>query len=102
MKLWSTLAGMVFVCLVGVMGAARGATMPISARSRSVSPAGVTLDSALKTRSPSFIGQGTSIGYGEPGAGDPAELYARAPDQLATIVRQREGNLTRVFDGRNG
>jgi hypothetical protein len=50
----------------------------------------------------SYAVRGTSIGYGEVGSGDPAELYARAPNQLATIVHQREGDLVRVFDGRNG
>src|SRR5205814_9152528 len=50
----------------------------------------------------SYAARGTSIGYGEVGAGDAAELYAKAPNQLATIVHQREGDMSRVFDGRNG
>jgi photosynthetic reaction center cytochrome c subunit len=29
-------------------------------------------------------------------------LYAKAPNQLTTIVHQREGDLSRVFDGQNG
>ena len=50
----------------------------------------------------SLAARGTSIAYGEVGAGDPAELYARAPNQLATIVHTRDGDMSRVFDGRNG
>ncbi|PWT85205.1 MAG: hypothetical protein C5B57_03395 [Blastocatellia bacterium] len=47
----------------------------------------------------SFAGKGTSIGFGEVGSGDPFELYAKAPNQLATVVHQREGDLARTFDG---
>jgi len=50
----------------------------------------------------SFAAKGTSIAYGEIGKGDPAELYAKAPNQLATIVHQRDGDMTRVFDGQTG
>jgi hypothetical protein len=46
--------------------------------------------------------KGTSIAYGEVGKGDPAELYAKAPNQLVTIVQQRDGAMSRVFDGQNG
>jgi photosynthetic reaction center cytochrome c subunit len=50
----------------------------------------------------SLTAKGTSIAYGEVGKGDAAELYAKAPNQLTTIVHQREGDLSRVFDGRAG
>jgi photosynthetic reaction center cytochrome c subunit len=50
----------------------------------------------------SLVARGTSIAYGEVGKGDSAELYARAPNQLATIVHTRDGDMTRVFDGQNG
>jgi hypothetical protein len=50
----------------------------------------------------SYAARGTSIGYGEVGAGDAAELHAKAPNQLATVVHQRDGDMSRVFDGRNG
>ena len=50
----------------------------------------------------SFIAKGTSLAYGEVGKGDPAELYAKAPNQLATIIHQREGDSSRVFDGQDG
>jgi photosynthetic reaction center cytochrome c subunit len=49
----------------------------------------------------SFVGKGTSIGFGEVGSGDPFELYAKAPNQLATVVHQREGDLARTYDGTN-
>ena len=50
----------------------------------------------------SFIAKGTSLAYGEVGKGDPTELYAKAPNQLATIIHQREGDSSRVFDGQDG
>jgi hypothetical protein len=31
----------------------------------------------------------------------PAEIYAKAPNQIATIVHQREGDLARTYDGRD-
>src|SRR5262245_47975508 len=50
----------------------------------------------------SLAAKGVSIEYGDVGKGDPAELYAKAPNQLVTIVHQREGDTSRVFDGQNG
>ncbi len=50
----------------------------------------------------SLAARGTSIAYGEVGAGDSAELYAKAPNQLVTVVHQRDGDMSRVFDGQNG
>ena len=50
----------------------------------------------------SYVGKGTSIAFGEVGSGDPAELFAKAPNQLATVIHQREGDLARAFDGRTG
>lgn len=49
----------------------------------------------------SFTAKGTSHLFGEVNA-DPTEIYAKAPNQLATIVHQREGDLARTYDGRNG
>jgi hypothetical protein len=49
----------------------------------------------------SYVARGTSQLFGEV-AKDPVEIYAKAPNQLATIVHQREGDLARTFDGRNG
>jgi hypothetical protein len=47
----------------------------------------------------SYTAKGSSILYGEVGNGDPAEIYATAPNQLAMITRQREGDVVRTFDG---
>jgi outer membrane lipoprotein-sorting protein len=49
----------------------------------------------------SYAAKGTSTLFGEVKT-DPVEIYAKAPNQLATIVHQREGDMVRTFDGRNG
>jgi photosynthetic reaction center cytochrome c subunit len=46
----------------------------------------------------SYTAKGTSQLFGEVRI-DPAEIYAKAPDLLATIVHQREGDLARTYDG---
>lgn len=56
---------------------------------------GATRTSAL-TR---YVAVATSLPYGEFGKGDPAEIDARAPNQLATIIHQKEGDVIRTFDG---
>jgi hypothetical protein len=48
----------------------------------------------------SYTAKGTSHLFGE-AQDDPAEIYAKAPDQLATIVHQREGDLARTYDGKD-
>jgi photosynthetic reaction center cytochrome c subunit len=48
----------------------------------------------------SYTAKGTSLLFGE-SQGDAAEIYAKAPNQLATIVHQREGDLARTYDGRD-
>jgi hypothetical protein len=48
----------------------------------------------------SYTGKGTSQLFGEAKA-DQAEIYAKAPNQFATIVHQREGDMARTFDGRD-
>jgi photosynthetic reaction center cytochrome c subunit len=48
-----------------------------------------------------YAAKGRSILYGEVGDGDPAEIYAKAPNQLAMTTRQREGDVVRTFDGAN-
>lgn len=48
----------------------------------------------------SFTAKGTSTLFGEAKA-DPAEIYAKAPDQISTLVHQREGDLARVYNGQN-
>jgi hypothetical protein len=47
----------------------------------------------------SYIAKGTSHLFGEVQE-DPTEIYAKAPNQLATLVHQREGDLARTYDGR--
>ena len=47
----------------------------------------------------SYTVKGNSNLFGEVRQ-DPFEIYAKAPNQLATIVHQREGDLARVFNGR--
>jgi hypothetical protein len=47
----------------------------------------------------SYIATGTSLLFDEPGKGNPAEIYAKAPNQLAMFVHQREGDVARTFDG---
>jgi photosynthetic reaction center cytochrome c subunit len=48
----------------------------------------------------SYTAKGTSLLFGNE-KGDPAEIYAKAPNQLATIVHQREGELKRISNGMN-
>jgi len=51
----------------------------------------------------SYVAKGTSTPFGDVvGRGYPAEVYAKAPNQLATIVHQQEGDVARTFDGREG
>ena len=49
----------------------------------------------------SYSAKGTSQLFGEAQA-DAVEVYAKAPNQLGTVVHQREGDLARNFDGRDG
>jgi hypothetical protein len=48
----------------------------------------------------SYSAKGTSKLFGEDRT-DQVELYAKAPNQFATIIHQREGDLARTFDGRD-
>ena len=51
----------------------------------------------------SYVAKGTSTPFGDVvGKGYPTEVYAKAPNQLATIVHQQEGDMARTFDGREG
>ena len=47
----------------------------------------------------SYTAKGTSQLFGEVQA-DPVEISAKAPNLLATLVHQREGDLARTYDGR--
>ena len=51
----------------------------------------------------SYVAKGTSAPFGDvAGKGYPTEIYAKAPNQLATIVHQQEGDMARTFNGREG
>jgi hypothetical protein len=54
----------------------------------------------------SFVGKGTSVGFGGFGGGGDVELVARAPDKRATIIVFKEdtgrGDQIRTYDGRTG
>lgn len=55
---------------------------------------------AATARLTSYTAKGASHLFGET-RDDPMELYAKAPDNLATIVHQRGGDLARTYDGRD-
>jgi len=48
----------------------------------------------------SYTAKGTSHLFGEVQE-DPAEISAKAPNLLATVVHQQEGDVARTFDGRD-
>ena len=51
----------------------------------------------------SYVAKGTSAPFGDAvGKAYPMEIYAKAPNQLATIVHQQEGDMARTFDGHEG
>jgi hypothetical protein len=49
----------------------------------------------------SFIGKGTYQGYGE-GEKNGMDIFAKAPDQLTTVVHRITGDSVSSFDGRSG
>jgi outer membrane lipoprotein-sorting protein len=50
----------------------------------------------------SFLAKGTSAGYGPEGSPRPIEIYAKAPNQRATIIHTQNGDSVTVYDGRAG
>jgi photosynthetic reaction center cytochrome c subunit len=54
----------------------------------------------------SFVGKGTSVGFGGFGGGGDVEIVAKAPDKSATIIVFKEetgrGDQIRTYDGRTG
>jgi len=54
----------------------------------------------------SFVGKGTSVGFGGFGGGGEVEIAAKAPDKRATIILFKEetgrGDQIRTYDGRTG
>jgi hypothetical protein len=49
----------------------------------------------------SYTATGTYLGFNTGGASMPIEIFARAPDQRATVVRVFDGDAVRTTDGRN-
>jgi outer membrane lipoprotein-sorting protein len=49
----------------------------------------------------SFVGKGTYQGYGE-GEKNGMDIFAKAPDQLTTVVHRITGDSVTSFDGRSG
>jgi hypothetical protein len=50
----------------------------------------------------SYTATGTYLGFNTSGATVPIEIFARAPNQRATVVQVFDGDAVKVFDGRNG
>jgi hypothetical protein len=54
----------------------------------------------------SFVGKGTSVGFGGFGGGGDVEIVAKAPDKRATIILFKEetgrGDQIRTYDGKTG
>ena len=50
----------------------------------------------------SFVAKGSYSGFNTGGTEVPVEIFARAPDQRATIVHTPEGEGVKTYDGRNG
>jgi photosynthetic reaction center cytochrome c subunit len=47
----------------------------------------------------SYSAKGKSLLFGEVGAGNPAEIFAKSDGHFATYVHQQEGDVVRAFDG---
>jgi hypothetical protein len=50
----------------------------------------------------SFVATGTYSGFNTGGGAVPVEIFARAPDQRAQIIRMPDGVSTKTYDGREG
>ena len=50
----------------------------------------------------SYTARGKSLLFGEVGAGNPSEIYAKADGHVATFVHQQEGDVVRAYDGTTG
>jgi photosynthetic reaction center cytochrome c subunit len=50
----------------------------------------------------SLVAKGTSVGYGPEGTPRPVEIYAKGPNQRATVIHTQNGDSITVFDGRGG
>ena len=50
----------------------------------------------------SYTAKGKSLLFGEVGAGNPSEIYAKSTGEVATFVHQQEGDVVRAWDGKLG
>jgi len=50
----------------------------------------------------SFKAKGTTIGYGLDAEKRPVEIFAKAPNERATIIHEEKGTTTTIYDGRSG
>ena len=81
--------------------------LPVAPASAGTPPANEILDKYITAlggadnlaKLTSFTAKGTSHLFGEVNA-DPTEIAAKAPNLLATLVHQREGDMARTYDGR--
>jgi photosynthetic reaction center cytochrome c subunit len=98
-----TIYGTVTIEPDDVIAAAEGMPSPESILDKYVQAAGGAQRLAsLK----SFVGKGTSVGFGGFGGGGDVELVAEAPDKRATIILFKEatgrGDQIRTYDGHTG
>ncbi len=49
----------------------------------------------------SFVATGSYVGFNTSDTEVPIEIFARAPDQQASVVRMFDGDAVKVYDGRN-
>ena len=57
---------------------------------------------AQASRLTSFVAKGTYEGFDTLSAKVPVEIFANAPNQMATVVHAQSGDSVTTFDGRNG
>ena len=50
----------------------------------------------------SFTAKGTTVGYGLDAEKRPVEIFAKAPNERATIIHEEKGTSTSIYDGRSG
>lgn len=98
-----TIYGTVTIEPDDVIPAADGMPSPESILDKYIQAAGGAQRLAGLT---SFVGKGTSVGFGGFGGGGEVELVAEAPDKRATIIVFKEapgrGDQIRTYDGRIG
>jgi hypothetical protein len=86
-----------------IVVAAQGAPSPASILDKYIQAVGGAQRLAGLT---SFVGKGTSVGFGGFGGGGDVEIVAKAPDKRATITLFKEetgrGDQIRSYDGRIG